>query len=105
MPRPPKRTLTFTVTIEGHHNTWLGRRERNHLVNVFTNMANKYLRDHNISCRMVGVEAPSNEDIDEFQSTYSESAPDWNAIAQEEIAEREGREIFSNVIPFKDRKG
>ena len=93
MPRPPKRTLTFSVTIEAKHDTWLGRRERNQLVNVLTNATQRYVQDHSIPCLMVGVSAPSNEDIDEFQSTYSSTAPDWSAIWREEMAELDGKLI------------
>lgn len=93
MPRPPKRELSFTVTIEGKHNTLLGRRERNQLVNVLTNRVTDYLKEHDIPYSMVGVDAPSNEDIDTFQNTHSYTAPDWNAIWREEMAEQEGKLI------------
>jgi len=94
MPRPPKRELSFTVTIEGKHDTWAGRRERNQLINVLTNTVDKYLNDHHIPYSMVGIKAPSNEDIDDFQRTYSYSPPDWNAIWREEMAELEGKLIY-----------
>jgi len=93
MPRPPKRELSFTVTIEGKHDTLMGRRERNQLINVLTNTVSRYLHDRHIPYSMVGIDAPSNEDIDNFQSTFSYSAPDWNAIWREEMAELEGKLI------------
>jgi hypothetical protein len=95
---PPKRTLTFRVTIEGSHDTWIGRRERNTLVNVIRNSMLKYLSDRDIPIQLISVKSPSNEEIMDFQSTHSYVAPDWNAIA---IEEREGREIFAKVIPLK----
>ena len=91
--RPPKRTLTFTVEIEGQHDTLIGRRDRNYLVNILTNSVRDYLRRKDIPYHMVGVDSPSNEDIDNFQSTYSYTAPNWNEIAREELAELEGKLI------------
>ena len=103
MPRPPKRTLTFTVTIEADHNAIIGRRERNQLHNVLTNSFAEYLRDHKIPYVMLDTNAPSNEELEEFNSTYSYNAPDWTAIAREEI-ERQVAELAGKVIYLGDKR-
>lgn len=86
---PPKRELRWEVRILGQHDTYIGRRERNHIVNVLNNALSAYLTNHNIKTTMAGVcESPSNAEIEEFQSTYSYAPVDWRkAYEYDETAE------------------
>jgi hypothetical protein len=101
MPRPPKRTLTFTITIEAQHDALIGRRERNQLHNVLTNSFGSYLHEHKIPYTMLDTTAPTNEEIDAFNNTHSYTAPDWTAIALEEMAQQEGEIIYMNMESYQ----
>lgn len=83
--KPVKRELKWEVRILGQHNTHIGRRERNHIVNVLNNALSAYLTSHKIDVTMAGVcESPSNQEIDEFQSTYSYEPFDWRLAYENE---------------------